>query len=292
MEIRLLDVLSLAGFDPTLRTKLVRHKDRRFSVESLRQNDSKGRPWLEIYQAYQANPVFHRVQQIVSCYGLSGARAGFYGVYKVLGHVPANEGMEIPRGQEWGNGCKFFYKLERNPQFDTFRDRLIVDWGKGTINWQVWLNQKNNKEVLEMLPPGRSLPPFVDYLKFSLTYRQLRDLFRNEEAHRDWKNPLSAVSGIYLVLAETSGDMYVGSASGTSGIWGRWRVYARPGPDSGHGGNDQLRKLIAGDSGYPEGFRFSVLQILPISTASTEVIQWEQLYKQKLGSRAIGLNSN
>jgi hypothetical protein len=162
---------------------------------------------------------------------------------------------------------------------------LIIEWGKAT---QAWVQELKNKPVLEILEHGRKLPPFVDYLEFSLTYNQLKDLFDNEQAHRDWRVPLSAIAGIYLILAQGSGDLYIGSAYGESGIWGRWRHYA----NSGDGGNARLRELIRRDSSYPEQFRFSVLQILPKTMARDEVLQREMLYKHKLGTRATGLNLN
>jgi hypothetical protein len=56
-------------------------------------------------------------------------------------------------------------------------------------------------------------------LEFSLSHRELKELFSNEGAHRDWRASLSAVGGIYLILAEASGDLYVGSAYGEEGIW-------------------------------------------------------------------------
>jgi hypothetical protein len=95
------------------------------------------------------------------------------------------------------------------------------------------------------------------------------------------------VAGIYLMLAQKSGDLYVGSASGESGIWGRSKDYAL----SGDGGNVQLQKLIEKDSAYPEQFRFSVLQILPRTMARNELLRRETLYTHKLGTRATGLNS-
>jgi hypothetical protein len=138
--------------------------------------------------------------------------------------------------------------------------------------------------VLEIKEPGRSLPPFEDYLEFSLTYAELKDLFANGEAHRDWRIPLSSVAGVYLILAEHSGDLYVGSAYGESGIWGRWRNYA----DSGDGGNVKLTKLVVDDPSYPERFRFSILQILPRTMAREEVIKRETLYRRSLGARHTG----
>jgi hypothetical protein len=41
------------------------------------------------------------------------------------------------------------------------------------------------RPILEILPPGRKLQPFGDFLEFSLTHAQLKDLFENEDAHRD-----------------------------------------------------------------------------------------------------------
>jgi hypothetical protein len=280
--IELLDILKLAGFKATLPTKLVRHKDDRYP--GLRHHN-----WFELYQAYQSNPKFHDVKQIVSFYGLPGNRAGFYGVYKVLRHRPAREGptpSECEFSQRLNRRSKFFYDLKRDHRFDYLRDRLIIDWGPGAL---AWVQDLKKKPVVEILPPDRKLPPFADYLEFSLTYPELKDLFENEEAHRDWRIPLSAFAGVYLILAQTSGDQYVGSAHGANGIWGRWRNYAK----SGHGGNTKLRKVIMRDSDtYPEQFRFSLLQILPKTMTRREVIQRETRYKDKLGSRAIGLNSN
>ncbi len=279
----LVDILKIAGFDPSVATKLVRHQDRRYPVEELRRHD-----WLELYQSYQAKPKFHLAKQIVSFCGLSGTRAVFHGVYRVLGHRPAKEGPVPPScgwSQEWNRTAQFYYDLERDTRFDDLRGRVIIDWGPGTL---AWVQKLDNKPVLEILPPGRKLDPFDDYLEFSLTHTELKDLFDNEEAHRDWRIPLGAVGGVYLILAQGSGDLYIGSAYGESGIWGRWRYYAI----SGDGGNVRLRELIKRDSAYPEQFRFSVLQILPKTMARDEVLKRETLYKRKLGTRATGLNSN
>ena len=157
--------------------------------------------------------------------------------------------------------------------------------GAGALAWHQHLK---NKPVIEVFPPGRSLEPFSDYLDFTLSYQELQELMSNEAAHREWKSSLSAVAGIYMILAETTGQQYVGSAYGDTGIWGRWQQYAK----NGHGNNKLLKKLIEEDPQYPESFRYAVLQVLPKSTKDFEVIRWETQYKHKLGSRATGLNAN
>lgn len=282
LEIGLIDVLKLAGFDPDLPTKLIRHQDGRNPIQDLIRRDC-----LEHYQSYQGDPHFHGARQIISFSGLAGSRATFYGVYKLLGYRAADEGPILPfcaESAQWKQTSKFFYDLERDVCFDDLRGRLIIDWGPGT---RTWVQNLVNKTVTEILPSGRKLVAFDDYLEFSLSHTQLKDLFENEEAHPDWKTPLSAVAGIYLILAEKSGNLYVGSASGEEGVWGRWRDYAK----LGHGGNVHLQELINSDPDYPERFRFSVLRTLPKTMTRVEVYKRETLYKQKLGSRATGLNS-
>jgi hypothetical protein len=159
----------------------------------------------------------------------------------------------------------------------------VIDWGAGALQWAQHLR---NKPVTEVFPKGRTLEPFSDYLDFTLSHDELKDLFKHPKSHRDWQSSLSAVAGVYLILAQHSGNQYVGSAYGTDGIWGRWQHYA----SSGHGNNVMLRDLVEQDDRYPESFRYSVLQVLPKSTKAAEVIRWENQYKMKLGSRAIGLN--
>lgn len=279
----MLDILKIAGFEPDPQSRLVRHQDDRYPVEVLRRHE-----WLELYQAYQRRPVFRDVNRIISFYGLTGTRAGFYGVYRIIDQRPARKGPTLTScewSQRWNRESKVFYELERDSRFDHLRDRLIIDWGRAT---QSWVQKLSNKPLLEIQEPGRRLPPFEDYLEFNLTYGQLKDLFVNETAHRDWSASLRAVAGIYLILAETCGDLYIGSAYGAEGIWGRWRTYAT----TGHGGNAKLRARMKRDPDYPAKFRFSILQVLPKTMARDEVLARESRYKQKLGTRAIGLNVN
>ncbi len=283
MDLGILQVLAAVGFTPAARCYFVRHQDKRYPVE-----DAGPRLWLEHYQQYQGRPCFHKADQLVSFYGLTGTRAAFFGIYGVRGHRPAEEGPLVagcPWSQRWHDESSVFYDLERDKRFDDLRDRIIIDWGTA---YRTWVQKASNKPVLELQEPGRRLPPFDDYLEFSVSYADLKNLFANEEAHREWRARLGAVAGVYLILAEGTGNLYVGSASGEGGIWARWREYAK----TGHGGNKLLRELTKAGSDYPTRFRFSVLQVLPKSMSRDEVLRREAIYKAKLGSRAMGLNAN
>jgi hypothetical protein len=99
---------------------------------------------------------------------------------------------------------------------------------------------------------------------------------------------LGSVSGVYLILDNLTGRQYVGSAYGEGGIIARWAQYAK----TGHGGNDQLQSLLSVRPTAKSDLSFSVLQTLPLTLTAREVIACEALHKQKLGTRAHGLNSN
>lgn len=283
MDISVLDILKLHGFEMPGKCLFLRHQHGRYQVDELRR---KG--LIELFQRYHGRDVYRGVEQIVTFCGLPGTRALFYGVYRVVNSHSYEVGPTIPGcewTEEWKEDANYFYDLEEDMRFRDLRDRIVIDWGKATRSW---CQKAKDKPVLEIREPGRMLPPFEDYLEFSLSFAQLTDLFANEEAHREWKSHLSAVSGVYLIIAEKSGDLYVGSAYGVEGIWGRWRQYAK----TKHGGNRKLRELVDSDDYYPETFRFSVLQVLPKSMTKNEVIRREGIYKNKLGSRARGLNDN
>ena len=99
---------------------------------------------------------------------------------------------------------------------------------------------------------------------------------------------LAAAIGIYLILDSKTGQQYVGSANGKDGIWQRWSEYAA----NYTGGNKELVALIKSDPHYYRHFRYSVLQTLPSNITQREIVAIENLYKQKLGSKAHGLNAN
>ncbi len=286
LGIDILELLRLRGFDSNRRIKLVRHQDARYDVLELQ------RPgWLETYQAFQAPGVFDNVDCFICFVGVGGTRARLVGIYDVLGSKAGHEAV-------WPPGCPFpeewkeshYYELRREPGFEDLENRVVIEWGPGGRAWHQWLRSKEvaNKEVVEILPKGPVLPPFDDYLGFTLTHSELKDLCSQPEANTEWRSRLSAVAGVYLILATTTGAQYVGSAHGVEGFWGRWSAYAR----DGHGGNKLLSNLVEDDSAYPNAFSYSILQILPRTFARSEVLKWERLYKQKLGSRAVGLNAN
>ncbi len=282
-ELGIIDLLKVFGFNRRLKTKIVRHQS---STDDMQELVANG--WFETYQQIQTKPIFKKCEQIVILVGDGPGRGRFIGVYRVLSQ---SEKLPIILPQNcpyplWADKPKYQYALEKCAEFADLEGRVVVDWGAGALSFHQHLR---NKPVIELFSKGRTLRQFTDYLDFSLSYQELVSLFENEHAHKDWAASLKAVSGIYLILAEQSGRQYVGSACGLEGIWGRWKSYAA----NGHGGNEGLKGLLADEHIlYPQGFRFSILQVLPKTTLLEEVLRWEAINKGKLGSKVMGLNLN
>ena len=283
MPLTLETLLLPYGFDPKARMKLVRHRDHRYDIATIRRAG-----YFEFYQSIQSRQVFEKCDYIVSFIGVAGTHALFAGVYRrkdVSGptNVPLPEKFPFPGMNT--NNC-YRYDLEHQPQFSELEGRLVIDWGRGVIKW-VQNYRPNTKLVIELLPAGY-VTHFPGFMNVVLSYEDLVSVIENPVSHRDWHKMLASVAGIYLILDTNTGDQYVGSASGKNGLLGRWSAYARR-PD---GGNVQLQALLQRSPAAHRRFQFSILQTLPTTLTKTEVVAVEVFHKQKLGSRAHGLNSN
>ena len=128
-EIGIVDVLRVCGFDSNCRSKLVRHQDKRWDSHDLLR-----RGWLDVYQSFQARPVFDNLDYVISFIGVGGTQARLMGVYKVLGRRPGSSGV-LPPGCpyfEW-NDNPYFYELERQAGFEALEHRVVIEWGRGAL---------------------------------------------------------------------------------------------------------------------------------------------------------------
>ncbi len=249
--------------------KIVRHKDSREEYRDL----IKDKQQLLLYQQIQSKDVFKGCDFIISFIGLERTKSLFFGVFKV-------KGVALMKDKN------FHYDLEVLDGFEDLVDRVIIDWGGSTRSWHQWYNN-GEKEVLEILPKGY-IGNFPGILEFSLDFKELKKTIENPDANIDWKNQLSAINGIYMILDVKTGNQYVGSACGYEGIWQRWSEYVC----TFHGGNRALIELCESENEYYNNFRFTILQSLPSNINKMDIVKIENLYKKKLGSKAFGLNRN
>lgn len=272
----------LHGIDLS-RTKLIRHN---ISNEAVAQNYARG--YLDIYQSIQTESRFKGCDYVLSFLGEDGTGGKYQGCYRVDGTVPFTHStlpQDFYTGGEAYNDC-IFWKLYKTSILQDLVNRLVIDWGKGTINW--CQNGTTEKEVLYILPAVSEIE-FESYDKVLLSYEKLKTIVTHSKEHKEWENRLSSVAGVYLITDTKTGKHYVGSASGEQGgIWGRWSEYAR----TKHGGNKRLIELITADADYCNNFQFSILEVFPIKRDKCEILEYEQLYKRKMCTLRFGLNNN
>ena len=262
------ELLFNRGLDVKSKIKLVRHKDNRRDLYTLYRTDR--REFLA-YQNAQVRDVFNGLDYIVSFIGEEGLLSRFIGVYKLIGKRKLKENH-------------FEYEMEEvKEKFDDLKERVIIKW-ENAISWHQYV--KNEMEVIE-IHPGLHYKQFTDYSDFILNFDELREIVTNE--YSDWKKMLSATKGIYLISDTKTGKLYVGSAYGEEGIWGRWCKYVST---NGHGDNKTLKELISQDPTHANNFQFSILMLLPRTITADEAIKKERLFKNKLGTNSFGLNNN
>lgn len=261
------ELLFNRGLEKTAKIKLVRHKDKRQDLYNLyRTNYDR---FLD-YQNSQSKNVFHKVDYIVSFIGEEGHRSRFIGVFKVLDEEKIQED-------------EYRYNMARVQGFEDLVERVIINW-KTAISWNQWI--KNEMEVIE-IQPGLHYKQFTDYSDFILDFHELKEIVNNQ--YSDWKRMLSITKGIYLISDTFSGKLYIGSAYGEDGIWGRWANYIGT---NGHGNNKTLKEQINLDPSYARHFQFSILMLLSRTVTADEAIKKERLFKNKLGTNSFGLNNN
>ena len=219
--------------------------------------------------------------QVLSLIALGGHRWLFAGVYEQRGCVP--------HPQVSG---RFLYKLKQVPGQESLIGRLIVHWdrrgARSSYRWLASMGSIGVESYSSEKVPFKVFPGWDQ--RWSLRWAEILAIATNNI--EEWHLRLSDVKGVYLITDQCNNDcrgrQYVGIASGTMGVWGRWSDYAK----TGHGGNVKLRALLEKrGKEHVRNFLFTILETAP-STASTPYLtQREQYWMHVLGSKANGLNS-
>ncbi|MGA7523043.1 MAG: GIY-YIG nuclease family protein [Acidobacteriaceae bacterium] len=271
--ISLNSLLRHESIDPAF-VKLLRHQDTRYP----------GRPspyslWIsardkfELYQSIQRRPVFHGARHLASFVATPLNETLFAGIYAVNSVGTAAAGLKDPISHQDVGGFNL-YDLALDPALRDYRGRMIIDWGRGYLAW-MQLAARQDKEILEIRRDDRERP-FPGLLDFRQHLSNLADV------PTSWREVLSSVAGIYLLIHLKDGRQYVGSAQGEQGFWGRWEQYVA----NGHGGNQLLRELP------PADYQVSILEVASSSATVDQILALEARWKQKLLSQLFGLNAN
>ena len=236
------------------------------------------------WQSIQNNKNFER-PYVISLIYLGNSKWLFAGVFKVNGK---------PHNIFENNKDRLMYDLELLDIQKDLIGRIIVHYQKSFRNAYPTLELKPkggievaNMEIYSINEDKLKIEDFPGFDNVLISYKTLKTIF--EKNIPSWKDALSNVKGVYLIVDNKSGKMYVGSAYGEDCIWSRWKTYAT----NGHGGNKKLKELLTkyGED-YKNNFSYSVLEVSNLNLGNDYIILRESHWKDVLKTRKFGLNEN
>ncbi len=182
----------------------------------------------------------------------------------------------------------YLYSTSRHEAFESLSGRAVIEFVRpGRQSYLLAERWVESMRVAAILPESMQFQDFPGYLNTTLTKQQLDTIVRLQVA--SWRSALASVSGVYVITDRRTGKLYVGSAYGEGGIWGRWSAYSA----TGHGHNHELRQLLSQHgSDYAENFQFGILESIDVRATEAEVIARESYWKVLLLTRMHGLNKN
>ena len=297
-DLTLKDLIKLEGLEyENLKFKVVRHKMNRKYWEDFDNLIRFDNEMLSAFAGSQERLVYKDADIILTFVALPGTKALFRTAHINHGQISFNQYKKYYKGYKpflnyRKNNSReenvlddlYFYKLEDSNLLESYKNRLVIEWGKSTVSW---VQSSTEKEVTEIYPKG-FVSLFPGWDKVHLSHKELTEIINNPNGNKDWYEYLSRHSGVYVIFDSSTGNQYVGSASGGNGIWSRWEGYAK----SGHNGNKALKVLAKKNEDFANNFTYSLHHVFPRTVSKNDVLYYESLLKNKLGSRAFGLNEN
>jgi len=267
------------------------------------------RDYLEMYQDENVRDVFFE-QGIFSSYGPKKRRLSekdiVFQFIEIASHKWLLIGAAIITDTENEQGYNeitgVIFKAaeyEKLPEYEQYYNRVIVDWTNKPQQF-FYIDSKiiDEVEVSTVLAESYLLEgtAFPGFENLNVTYKRLKLNIDKQ----DWKSALSSIYGVYVITDTNNGKLYVGSAYGKNGIYGRWKVYLMSGYDkdereNGEYPNKQLKKLVKreGMLYIQNYFKYTLLEVYPKNEIGKEkTLLRESYWKEVLETRRYGYNEN
>lgn len=214
----------------------------------------------------------------------------FAGIYRIAGieQISREDFFEDPNVRQIRETFGLPYdfgsadrKDEIKPWFDLELTDLLADFSGRLLiapkltRAYVRLAERLDAEVVELARESRFDPPLAEWRSILLTAAELRLLGPAAQARlAEWR-------GIYLIVDESDGARYVGSAYGETNLLGRWRAHI-----SGEAGiTAELQRRNTAN------LRFSILERVSPDMPAEDVISLEHTWMNRLHTRQFGLNA-
>ncbi|WP_157733440.1 GIY-YIG nuclease family protein [Antarctobacter heliothermus] len=247
----------------------------------------------EIFEAYQsfhsktATATLRRRAKMLSFAETEPGEMVFVGFYaaEFVGQRPSAEinldpsvlalhrdyGMDLWR--EADNESQPWFDVKLLPEMADLAGRLRIRTPEGRA--YVRLAENLDAEVISIERASRYSPPFPGWRKLCLKTEDVRFL------PNAWATRLREWRGIYLIVDESDGARYVGSAYGAENILGRWQQHCA-------GEVGVTVELERRDTSF---FRFSILERVSPDMPPEDIIAIEHTWMERLHTRQFGLNA-
>lgn len=166
------------------------------------------------------------------------------------------------------------FDLAPMTELASLKGRLVVPRPAGRA--YVRLAENCPLPITRIEETARFIPPLPNWNALVLSAHAIRAI------PNAWADKISQWRGVYHILDTSDGARYVGSAYGEENLLGRWQTHVR----RDRGVTAELSKRD------PSTFVFSILELLAPSATIDEVVLVENAWKERLGTRVWGLNSN
>lgn len=286
--LRLNDLLAQSGLEPaectvTLHTptehRFARmigyiHQQRREIFETFHSSHSKPaertlkrRPFTVAFIAQEDRSLL-----LAGVYQVRGCRyreASEVGCDPLVREMVDQYGVDEPYGGKGG----MWFDMEPTGILKDLEGRLRIAPKLSQV--YVRLAETLDAQIVEIARENRFNRPLPGWRELALSGPEVRALGPAARARlREWR-------GVYLIVDESDGQRYVGSAYGEENLWGRWSKHVA----RDRGVTKELRRRD------PSQFQFSILERVSPDMAADEVIALEYSWMNRLHTRQFGLNA-
>jgi hypothetical protein len=223
------------------------------------------------YQSIQGNKSLITRPYLASFVRTPMGEAVFTGFYAV---------KDVKKQEE---DSKYKYELEKLDILSKYCGHLFVDFPKERAFCRL-------PEKLDCGLPIVQLSKSSQTLEFPGFHNFIWSISKLNTMPDTWQNNLKKMKGVYLLTCLKTHKLYVGSASGENGFWGRWTGY---GEDKGGGNIAVVDWINKNEKGCD--FQISILEIASSSDDPYKIREKESSWKIKLNTRdeaGNGLNCN
>jgi len=185
---------------------------------------------IDEYQSFQKMPAFKRAKYLVIFLAEPNNYAKLYGIYKI---ADIKEKSELPEySVKLLKFCPaqnvetdFYMNLLHDNRFSKYEGRILIDWivPRG---WYNTFGEVKNKPIIKIIPRN-FVDEFPGLMKINISAFDLRIIIENPDAHSKWRDSLTRLQAVYLIMDNQTGDQYVGTTYGKDGLWQRWESYVK-----------------------------------------------------------------